>query len=229
MKRLKAFYLFTYSLFVVNSFAQNQWDIQLTQSNLDCVNNQVCYQLELQNTAGSNWAIGDQNYRLFFDGDYMTVTSVTSLLPNTFYGNANIDQNIKISGQGQEAASPLDDIDDNLGFLDFSIVQTNKANPPAATQISTGTYQPVAEICIEVINNAIDDLTGTKCLSLYHSRPATSGLITNQYTTISENNLPNTTVPTIGVNYEDMTPSNSTESCIGYQCGCAALGQILSH
>lgn len=205
------------------------WDIQLTQSNLDCSNNQVCYQLALQNTMGTDWTIGDQNYRLLFDGDFMTITSVSSLLPTSFYGNASIDQNIKINGQGQEAASPLDDIDNNLGFLDFSIVQTDKSNPSAATQITTGTFTPVAEICVDVINGSIDDLSGSKCLSLYHSRPATAGNITNQYTTISENNLPNNTVSTTGVNYTDITPANSSASCVGYQCGCEAIGQTLSH
>ena len=207
----------------------SEWDIQLALNSIDCDADQACYLLQVKNSAGSDWTLSDQNYRFFFDGDYMTVTSVSSLLPAPIYGNAVIDQNVKISGQGQEAASPLDDIDDNLGFLDFSIAQIDKSNPPGATQLTTTGYTSVAEICIDVINGAIDDLSGTKCLTMYHSRPSTAGTFTSQYTIISENNLPNSTIPTVGVLYDDLTPSDSDASCVGYECGCQAMGQILSN
>lgn len=94
---------------VVNS--QNHWNIHLVQSSFDCFTNQACYQVELANLSGTAWTLGDQNYRFFFDGDWMTINAVTSLLPANFYGTATIDQNFTISGQGQEPLSPLDDID----------------------------------------------------------------------------------------------------------------------
>ena len=94
MKHIFAFLIFLCVNVIVKG--QNQWDIQLSQSSLNCMTNQVCYQVELQNAMGSDWTIGDQNYRFFFDGDYMTILSVTSLLPSSHYGAANIDQNIKI-------------------------------------------------------------------------------------------------------------------------------------
>ncbi|MFK7934017.1 MAG: GEVED domain-containing protein [Saprospiraceae bacterium] len=203
--------------------AAEEWNIRLTQSDVNCASSQVCYQLELQSNAGS-WALGDQNYRLFFDGDLMTVTSVTSLLPNTFYGNANVDQNTKVSGQGQEAVSPLNDIDNNLGFLDFSIVQIDRSNPNAATQISTA-YTPVAEICVNVASSVLNDATGSSCLAFYHSRPATAGSFTSQYTTITENEPANQTMPTMGANYDDLTSVDGTDACIGPLCdSCANRG-----
>ena len=215
-------------LLILNStIAQNQWDIQFSQSNLNCATNQVCYQLELQNTAGTDWTLGDQNYRLFFDGDLMTVTSVTSLLPNNFYGTANIDQNIKISGQGQEAASPLDDIDNNLGFLDFSIVQTDKTNPNAATQLVWGTFTPIAEICVNVTAAAINGNAGTNCLAFYHSRPSTAGNITNQYTVISENNAAGSTTAAMGVNYDDLTSADGNQACLSLSCTPTNLPPML--
>lgn len=215
MKRLLSFVLFTMLLFVVSSDlnSQNQWNIRLSQSNLDCTNSQVCYHIELENNTPVDWTLGDQNYRFFFDGDVMTVASATSLLPSTNYGNATIDQNVKISGQGQEAVSPLDDIDDNLGFLDFSITQTNKSNPANGVILTQGTFTPVAEICIDVI-----DVTNNDCLTFYHSRPMTAGGITSQYTTISENNLPNTTIPTLGVGFDDLTPADGLASCFDAAC-----------
>ena len=193
----------------------SQWDIQLTRSSLDCITRQVCYQLEVQNTAGTDWALGDQNYRLFFDGDYMTVVSVTSLLPPAYYDGAILDQNIKIMGQGQEPFSPLDDIDDNLGFLDFNIVQTDKSNPSGAVQLTNGTFTPVAEICVDVAPEVLDDDMGNNCIAFYHSRPSTAGTITNQYTTITENDAPNSTTPSVGVNYNDLTSADGNDACLG--------------
>ena len=99
----------------------------------------------------------------------MTINSVTSLLPSSFYGQANIDQDIKVTGQGQESASPLDDIDDHLGFLDFSIIQTDKSNPAAAQQLSTTQFVAVAEICVDVEASVIADISGNTCLAFYHS------------------------------------------------------------
>ncbi len=204
--------------FIGNVQSQNEWNVQLNQSFLNCDGNQVCYQIELENASTTDWALGDQNYRLFFDGDLMTVVSVTSLLPSTFYNPVVIDQNIKISGQGQEAASPLDDIDDNLGFLDFSIVQSNKSNPAAAVQI-TNTFTPIAEICVDITAAATDE-----CLSFYHSRPSTSGSITNQYTTISENNTPNNTVATDGNNHDDLNQEDGDVACFDAVCSGSRWG-----
>ncbi|MFK7934186.1 MAG: hypothetical protein AB8G22_11805 [Saprospiraceae bacterium] len=193
-----------------------RWDIQLSRNFLDCDARQVCYQLEVQSNS-SNWTLGDQNYRLFFDGDLMTVTSVTSLLPSSYYSSAQIDQNVKISGQGQESASPLNDIDNNLGFLDFSIIQTDKTTPSAATQLVTNTFTPVATICLDVAESVITS-NGSECLSFYHSRSATAGSITNQYTVISENNSPNQTTEAIGINYDDLTNADGSAACVGGDC-----------
>jgi hypothetical protein len=205
----------------------NQWDESFTQASIDCANQQVCYQLMLK-SGEADWTISDQNYRIFYDGDLMTIQSVTSLLPNSFYGPATITQDIKISGQGQEDFSPLDDIDDNLGFLDFFIIQTNKNTPTSSVILTNSAYTPIVEICIEVTTTALNDLTGTQCLKMYHSRSATAGNFTNQYTTISENDFSNSTTSTTGRNYLDLTPSNDPEACLGPQCNCNAEGQTLS-
>ena len=211
-----------YLLLVISSlqwgWSQNQWDIQLSLDNVDCANNTACYTLELRSASGSDWALGDQNYRLFFDGDLMTVTGVSSLLPGTFYGSANIDQNVKISGMGQESSSPLDDIDDNLGFLDFSIVQTDNSNPAGAAQISTGGFIAVAQICVDVAPSVINDASGASCLAFYHSRPSTAGSITSQYTTITENDVANSTSQTTGATYDDLTSANGADACLGPAC-----------
>ena len=193
------------------------WNIDITSSNIDCTAEQVCYQVRLQSANSSSWTLGDQNYRLFFDGDLMTVTSVRSLLPPTFYDEAIINQNIKVSGQGQESSSPLDNIDDNLGFLDFVITQNNRSNPPAATQINALSYIPVAEICVDAVSSVFEN--GGSCLTFLHSRPSTAGTFTNQYTTITENDAPNSTLVTQSNIYNDLD-ANDTEACPSLECLC---------
>lgn len=197
---------------------QSQWDIQLRLNSLDCQTNEACYTLELRSASGNDWALGDQNYRLFFDGDLMTISSVSSLLPASVYGSATIDQNIKLSAQGQEAHSPLDDIDDHLGFLDFSIVQSDKSNPSAAQQLSPETFIAVAQICVEVDPSVINAVDGNSCLAFYHSRPATAGDLTNQYTIVSQNDGNNSTITTSGANYNDLTSADGSEACLGLAC-----------
>lgn len=216
MKKLYIFIISFPLFFTFQLTAQNQWNIQFSQSDLDCNGQTACYQIELQSASGNTWTLGDQNYRLFFDGDLMTVTSVTSLLPN-LYGAANIDQNIKISGQGQEAASPLDDIDDNLGFLDFSIILNDKNNPGAATQIPTNVFIPIAEICIDIDLAALS-ANNPDCLAFYHSRPSTAGNITSQYIVLSENDTPGTTVATGGANYDDLNSDDGNAACVHFDC-----------
>ena len=201
------------------SCSTSQWDTRLSQISLNCEAAQVCYQLDVRNTGGGEWALGDQNYRLFYDGDLMTVASVTSLLPPSIYGNADIDQNIKITGQGQETSSPLDDIDNNLGFLDFNIVQQDKTNPTAATQLVSGSYTGVATICVDVMPEVINNPGAENCLSFYHSRPSTAGSITNQYTVITENDAPESTEETVGIIYNDLTQETSElDACPGFFC-----------
>lgn len=219
MKKINLLLLiFCTGLLAGSAWAQNQWDIQLRLSSLDCSTNEACYTLELRSASGSDWALGDQNYRFFFDGDLMTVTSVSSLLPGSKYGAATIDQNLKISGQGQESASPLDDIDDNLGFLDFSIVQTDKSNPSTAQQLSPSGFVAVAEICVDVDPSVIGDTDGNNCLAVYHSRPATAGGITTQYTTLTENDANNSTITSSGAGYNDLTSADGVDACLGAAC-----------
>lgn len=194
--------------------SQNQWDIQFAQSSLLSAN-QVCYNLELKSSNSTSWTLGDQNYRLFFDGDLITVNSATSLLPTAFYGSAVIDQNFKLSGLGQEAASPLDDIDDNLGFLDFSIVQSNKNDPLNAVILEESNFVAIAEICLTIDPAVLNDPTGNTCLSIYHVNAENAGTITSQYTTISENDAPGSTDQTLPGIYDHLTSEDGAASCLG--------------
>jgi hypothetical protein len=196
------------------------YDLRFTLDEVDCTTGEACYILEIKNAVGDDWALADQNYRIFFDGDLATVDTVTSLLPMAQYGSAIIDMNTKYSGQGQEAASPLDSIDNNLGFLDFNIVLTDKGNPASAVQLDTAAWTQVAKILVNVDPAVLADNSGSTCLSFYHSRPATAGTFTAQYTTVTENIIPGSTFGTTGADYGDLTPSSGSDACLGTRCGC---------
>lgn len=191
----------------------SEWNIRLKKTQTNCDSRTACFNIEMQSANSNSWALGDQNYRLFFDGDLMTVSSVNSLLPITGYSAATIGQNVKITGRGQEAASPLDDIDDHLGFLDFTIIQNDKSNPANAFQIIPNSFRPIAEICVDV-DVSLSEIPGqNQCLAFYTSRSETVGGITNQFTVISENDAPGSTTSTSDNNFEDFN-CNSPETLV---------------
>ena len=106
--------------------------------------------------------------------------------------------------------------------MDFSIVQTDKSNPPAA-QIISNNFIPTVQICVDVAPEALNN--SANCLSFYHSRPSTAGDITNQYSTFSENNIAGSTIETAGINYNDLTSADGMDACLSSSCGaCANAG-----
>lgn len=199
-------------------FAQNQWIGQLSISNFDCETQTACYVIGLKGVKFEGWALGDQNYRFFYDADNISIASVTSLLPEALYSNAQIDEVLELTGQNQEVYSPLDNIDDNLGFLDFSIVSYTKQFPAAAKQISNEKFQPIAEICLEVSAEMMENTGEEYAMNILFSRPLTAGQITNQYSVISEIDAPNHTKTTNPVGFLDITYNVDLDAQLGEIC-----------
>lgn len=220
MKNYNLSYILPFLLLAISGqlFAQHQWDVRLTLNQLDCQNRQAWYTLELRSSSGGEWALADQNYRLFFDGDLMTVNSVRSLLPADAYTVAQIDQNLKFYGQGQEEYSPLDRIDDHLGFLDFSIVRKEKANPGASLKISRHSFTPVAEIAMDIDAANFNSINAEDALSMYFSREKTAGNVTRQYTVITEHDGVNHTRPTRAGHFFDLTYKAGKEAQLSRIC-----------
>ena len=202
--------------FVESVVGQHKWEARLVLSQVECQMRKVWFTLELKSSTQRSWGLADQNYRLFFDGDNMTVEGVESRLPMAYYTPVNIDQNIKVSGQGQEKYSPLDKIDDNLGFLDFSIVLKNKSNPSAAVQIHPGVYTPVADIAISLAE--LDRFVNGSEVSMIFSEASTAGTFTNQYTVITTLDGAAHTSATKAHNYQDLIPEESSEGYVGRLC-----------
>lgn len=197
---------------------QQKWDARLVLSKLDCQDGLAWYTLELSSSTNEPWLLADQNYRFFFDGDLMNISTVRSLLPRSVYSEANVDQNLKIQDEGQESYSPLNDIDDHLGFLDFSIVNVNKVNPSAAVKITAGVFVPIAEIKMKVARANLQSMARQDALSLYFSRPSTAGKITNQYTVITELDAPSHTIPTSAGQYIDLLLNNGLDTQLAKYC-----------
>ncbi|PHN06873.1 T9SS type A sorting domain-containing protein [Flavilitoribacter nigricans] len=210
--------LFALFISVFQVQAQNQWDVRLILNRLDCQNRQAWYTLEIKSSSEQNWALGDQNYRLFFDADLMTVNGVRSLLPETAYSPASIDENLKFYGQGQEEYSPLDNIDDHLGFLDFSIVQTKKSNPNVSATVERDRYLPVAELSMTVDPAHLSSMELKNALSMKFSRKETAGKFTAQYVVITEHDAPNHTVATASGEFVDLTFESGADARLAMIC-----------
>lgn len=201
-----------------SGFAQNEWIGQLSLSDFDCDNHTACYQLGIKGINEDPWALGDQNYRFFFDANNLSITGITSLLPAALYSQIQTDEILEIVGQNQESFSPLDNIDENLGFLDFNIVAYSKQFPNIAKQISNQTFTPIAEICLEVSADLMENVGEEYATNILFSRPLTAGQITNQYSVISEIDAPNHTKATNGIGFLDVTYNAGLDAQLGQIC-----------
>lgn len=200
------------------TIAQNQWIGLLSLSDFDCDNQTACYRLSIKGVGEESWALGDQNYRFFFDADNISINTVTSLLPTEFYSAAQTDEILEIIGQNQEAFSPLDHIDDNLGFLDFSILAYGKQFPHLVKQVNNETFLPIAEICLDLSEEMVNNTGEEYAMNIIFSRPATAGQITNQYSVISEINESNRTKSTTSVGFLDVEYSAGLDAQLGDLC-----------
>ena len=200
------------------SFAQKEWIGQLSLSDFDCDNHTACYTLSIKGVETEPWALGDQNYRFFFDADHISIQSIESLLPTEFYSEIQTDEILELVGQNQEAYSPLDHIDDNLGFLDFNIIANGKQYPDLVRQVSNLTFLPIAEICLEVSEEMFTNTGADYAMNFYFSRPLTAGQITNQFSVISEIDAPNHTRATQPIGFLDIEYNSGLEAQLGAVC-----------
>ena len=185
--------------------AQSKWDARLQLTALDCLSGEARYQLELRSGSEYNWHLGDQNYRLFFDADMLEVKAVHTLLSSDHYSTASIDQNLTIRGEGQEDYSPLDHIDDHLGFLDFSIVLIDKGDINESVMVTTEGFTKVAELVMSLKQIRLNGGTPKDALNIYFSREATAGKITRQFNIVTEHDADFHTQLTEAHSFYDLT------------------------
>lgn len=209
----------------MSAYSQNKWIGQFDLSQIDCEAKEVCYNINIKNIESPDWILGDQNYRFFFDAQAVSVLSVTSLLPSDVYSEAVVDEILEIVGQGQELYSPLDDIDSNLGFLDFSIVAFNKQDLANAFTITENGVHAVAEICFEVSDEIIDNGGENSSMNVYFSRPSVAGQITNQICSITELYAPNATQNTNNKGYIDLTYHTNSDADLAAVCAAISSNE----
>jgi hypothetical protein len=213
-------YLFSTVLILctIMGHGQQKWYGQLTLGSIDCDNYQACYDLNIKGINGDSWALGDQNYRLFYDAERISIEGVKSLLPAAKYSNAQLDEDLTIAGRGQEDFSPLDKIDTHLGFLDFNIISYSKQDPSAAVQVKKEEFTPVAEICIQVDPEMFDKKDEEHAVKMYFSRPSTAGQITSQYSVVSQIHEPNRSCATDAVGFVDLDFGTGDDARLAIAC-----------
>ncbi|MFK7933001.1 MAG: T9SS type A sorting domain-containing protein [Saprospiraceae bacterium] len=204
--------------FFVPVIAQHNWLGKLHLSDLDCESRIAKYTLSIKGVDNESWALGDQNYRLFFDASLLSVQSIQTLLPENLYSVPKLDEILEIVGQGQESFSPLDEIDSHLGFLDFSVIAYNKQKPEAMPQIQVEGYTPIVEIVLDVSADLFE-VEAQRSVKIYFSRPETAGQITNQYSVISAITAPNQTMSTQPVIFIDINETSGLDAQLATACG----------
>lgn len=134
------------------------FNLGLERSSLDCNATQVCYNVQMTSTGG-DFAFGDLTLRMVFDGDIISFVSYTSLLPVSVYtGNVASGNGVEFDATGQGSL----DFDDNLGFINASILLNNPSTTPlASAQTISSTPTNIGELCFD-----LDVISGTDCIDL---------------------------------------------------------------
>jgi len=224
---IKNISIFVCLLLPIFSIGQSKWFGELKLSSVDCKAKEACYYINLKGNEATPWALGDQNYRLFYDAANISVISAKSLLPAGVYGNVQINEILELVNQGQEDYSPLDVIDQYLGFLDLSIISYAKENPELAVKLPTAEPISVVEVCFSVSDQMFEE-GQENAMNIYFSRPETSGQVTNQYSVITEIDAVNHTVGTKVSAFSDISYHVGTDAQLAVHCETNSINNVLA-
>ena len=195
--------------------AQSTYDIRLVYASLDCNTNIACYDVQLRNTAGTNWGLAGQNYRLYYDASLAAFTSGTSVLGSD-YQNFNLVQDIQdadASGAGNFA------FESNLGFLNYSI---DLLNPMTGGDnlLADGTWKTTSQLCFALEGDILTN--PTSCLEAVWGRQDSTSSYGTSFVEVSEWVEANNTQMATGDAYNDLTSADGAGSCFENACSNAA-------
>ncbi len=157
-----------------------QYGIQLSLNNLDCQTNTACYDVQLSSTDGNSWALGGQNYRLYYDATLGDYQSGISLLGTTDYNGYTLIQDIPnsdASGTGNLA------FESNLSFLNYTIDLHNTTSGGIYLP-ADGSWVTTSQLCFQLTNAVTDD--PATCFEAIWARMDTSAAYATSFVEVTE-------------------------------------------
>ncbi len=187
------------------------YDIQLVYSGIDCNTSIACYDVQLRNTAGANWDLAGQNYRLYYDASLAAFASGTSTLGGYYQNFTLIEdiQNIDASGTGTF------NFESSLGFLNYSI---DLLDPMTGgdSLVADGTWKTTSQLCFALEGDILTN--PASCLEAVWGRMDTSAAYATSFVEVAEWVAPNDTEMATGNNYNDLDSSDGVGSCFENAC-----------
>ena len=192
---------------------ENTYDINLALSSVDCFTGTACYEVQLMSSGDSDFTLGDQNYRLFYNSEVGSFTSVVSRLDNAFQP-ATLSNGTPIENQNAAGVGDLD-FDDDLGFVDFSINLVSQ-NAGSDEIISTNAFTPTAEICFVVSEEAIAN--ADVCFETAWARTELTGVYNPSELEIEEWINASETRELAPTSFNDLSSSSGNAACFDVSC-----------
>lgn len=207
MRVLSTFLLITLSVLLC---AQENFDIRFSVNSVSCTNNQVCYDVQLRSSNASQWGLGGQNYRIFYDYSKAQYASGTSVLPSA-YGGFTL-----VADQGPVDASGFPNpfsFDATLGFLNYAIDLSDVTN--GGVDLTTQ-WLSTSTLCFNVEPSVIND--PNECLELIWARDGLTQTLATAFVEVSEWVSSNVTQGTTGSLYDDLDSSDGDDACFSVTC-----------
>ncbi len=207
-------FVITYLLIMINYRAQSQanYDIQLTLSTVDCINNTICYDVQLRSSDSQSWILAGQNYRLYYDGSLGSYISGVSLLDDSDYSSFTLIQNIQ-----KQSAIGIGGLtfENNLSFLNYAIDLSNTSNGGEALP-SDGTWLSTSQLCFSVQPTLLE--APTTCFEATWARSGLTDTYATSFVEVSEWVANGNTQITNGLGYNDLNNSADEASCFVNSC-----------
>jgi len=192
---------------------ENTYDINLALSSVDCFTGTACYDVQLMSSGNADFTLGDQNYRLFYNSEVGSFTSVVSRLDNAFQP-ATLSNGTPIENQNAAGVGDLD-FDDDLGFVDFSINLVSQ-NAGSDEVISTNSFTTTAEICFVVSEEAIAN--GDVCFETAWARTELTGVYNPSELEVEEWVNASETRELAPTSFNDLSSSSGNAACFNASC-----------
>ena len=196
----------------------NRFDLAFNRASIDCMSGMVCYDINIRST-GDSYTLGNQQYRLFYNSQVAEFVSGVSQLSNSEFGPLTLEGGTPIENTNANGLGSLS-YEDDLGFVNFSILLQNPASGSTVT-IGSGAFMTTAQLCFTMSDETISN--SNVCFEATWARNGVTDGYNSSMVEIQEwSDGSNLTL--LADSYEDLTPSSGDEACFNMACGGSESG-----
>ncbi len=198
-------------------FAQNQFDVRFSLSDVDCTSGQVCYDVQISSVNGTNFDLAGQNYRIYYDNSKADYSSGTSSLPTSSFSNFNLVQDVgPLDATGFSTSLGFEN---TLGFLNYFIDLADVDNGGNILIPSNGAWVTTSNLCFTVPQSVIDN--NAECINLVWAKDGYTNSLATAFVEVAEWEGPQNTNPVVPIpnpTHDNLDSSDGDQSCFTTSC-----------